>query len=59
MATSSITFSKEFFNKESLIKELVEFEQTAMSIGASQQYVDGIQAVINRLERRPIDYSIK
>lgn len=59
MATSSITFSKEFFNKESLIKELVEFEQTAMSIGASRQYVDGIQAVINRLERRPVDYSIK
>lgn len=59
MATTSITYSGEFFKKEALIKELIEFEQTAMSIGASEEYLEGVHAVINRLERRPVDFSIK
>lgn len=45
----------EYFNKNSLIKELTEFEQTAASIGATNEYLTGVRAVIERLTRRKPD----
>lgn len=45
----------EYFNKESLIKELTEFEQTAASINASSEYLAGVGAIIERLKRKEPD----
>ena len=46
----------EYFSKEPLIKELTEFEQTAASINAPPDYLEGVDAVVNKLKRKEPDF---
>ncbi len=45
----------EYIEKNNLIEELIEFEQTAMSIGCSVDYSEGVTAVINRIKNKKPD----
>lgn len=48
----------EYIEKNNLINELIQFEQTAASINCSKDYVDGLSATINRLKNRKPDLII-
>ena len=56
---SDIEYSTEFFNKGKMLKDLIEFEQTAASINASSEYLDGVNAVINRIKLKEPDFKFK
>lgn len=45
----------EYFDKKLLIKELIDFEQTAVSTGVSEEYSNGVRAIINRLQMKKAD----
>ena len=59
MSTSGISYIAKFFDKEKLMKELIEFEQTAASIDAPLTYLDGVNAVVTRLEKREADLELQ
>lgn len=64
MATSSITFSGEFFEKNQLIQDLTDFRLTADAVNAeehcmSEDYMHGVDAVIERLKLRKSDLSLE
>lgn len=51
--------SGEYFYKENMIAELVEFETEANSINANPLYLEGLRAVITRLKDREPDLILK
>lgn len=51
--------SGEYFHKENMIAELVEFETEANSINANPLYLEGVRAVITRLKDREPDLILK
>lgn len=51
--------SGEYFHKESMITELVEFETEANSINANPLYLEGVRAVITRLKDKEPDLILK
>ena len=51
--------SGEYFHKENMITELVEFETEANSINANPLYLEGVRAVITRLNDREPDLILK
>lgn len=48
-------FSGAYFSKKDLIQELDMFSLDVMNVGADNSYIDGVNAVINRLIRRKPD----
>lgn len=48
-----------YFSKKPLIEELTEFEQTAASINAPPEYLEGVDAVVNKLKRKEPDLVIE
>lgn len=51
--------SGEYYHKENMIAELVEFETEANSINANPLYLEGVRAVITRLKDREPDLILK